>query len=205
MHRQPEERRQTVEAFKLTKYDKNFDAQYRYDGGDLGCQCTEARAVFKLWSPEAERIELSLYRDDTSGAYETLPLIQGEWGVWSQAVEGDLHGVYYDYAVWTHGVRQTTADPYAIACGCNGVRSMAADLSRTNPEGWADDCPPPAGADHLRAARQGLLLRSGRRGARPLPGEVQGVFLAGWARQSPGVHGAPEKPGGDPCPAAAHL
>ena len=138
-----------MEAFKLTKYDKNFDAQYRYDGGDLGCQCTEARAVFKLWSPEAERIELSLYRDDTSGAYETLPLIQGEWGVWSQAVEGDLHGVYYDYAVWTHGVRQTTADPYAIACGCNGVRSMAADLSRTNPEGWADDCPPPAQPEQI--------------------------------------------------------
>ena len=138
-----------MEAIKQTKYGEYFDELYRYDGGDLGCLCTGERAVFKLWSPEAQRVELSLYRDDVSGAYKVLPLARGDRGVWSAAVEGDLHGVYYDYAVWTDGVRRSTADPYAVACGRNGVRSMAADLSRTDPEGWAEDRAPAAQPEQI--------------------------------------------------------
>jgi len=125
------------------KYDKQFDAKYRYDGKDLGCVCSGGRTVFKLWSPEAERVELSLYRDDQAAAYEVRPLRRGERGVWSLAVDADLHGTFYDYAVWVDGARRTTADPCATACGCNGARSMAVDLSRTDPEGFADDVPPP--------------------------------------------------------------
>lgn len=196
-----------MEAMKQTAYDKRFDALYRYDGGDLGCLCGPGRTVFKLWSPEAQRVELSLYRDDVSGAYEVLPLSRGDRGVWQAAVEGNLHGTYYDYAVWTNGVCRSTADPYATACGRNGARSMVVDLSRTDPEGWDRDRPPrrPAGADHLRAARKGLLVRPGQRGARPVPGEIQGVLLAGRERPAPGVYGAPGRPGRNPRPAAAHV
>ena len=149
MRRQGEERRQIVEAMKQTAYDKGFDARYRYDGGDLGCLCGPGRTVFKLWSPEAQRVELSLYRDDTSGAYEVLPLERGDRGVWTAAVEENLHGTYYDYAVWSGGVRRTTADPYATACGRNGGRSMAVELSRTHPEGWDRDRPPAAQPEQI--------------------------------------------------------
>ena len=149
MRRQGEERRQIVEAMKQTAYDKGFDARYRYDGGDLGCLCGPGRTVFKLWSPEAQRVELSLYRDDTSGAYEVLPLSRGDRGVWQAAVEGNLHGTYYDYAVWTNGVCRSTADPYATACGRNGGRSMAVELSRTHPEGWDRDRPPAAQPEQI--------------------------------------------------------
>jgi type I pullulanase len=142
MRRQADERRQTVEAMKQTTYDRRFDALYRYDGRDLGCLCAEGRTVFKLWSPEAQRVELSLYRDGVSEAYEVLPLARGDRGVWQAAVDENLHGTYYDYAVWTNGVRRTTADPYAMACGRNGGRSMAVDLPRTRPEGWDSDRPP---------------------------------------------------------------
>ncbi|MCI9288194.1 MAG: type I pullulanase [Oscillospiraceae bacterium] len=127
---------------KQTTYDRRFDALYRYDGRDLGCLCAEGRTVFKLWSPEAQRVELSLYRDGVSEAYEVLPLARGDRGVWQAAVDENLHGTYYDYAVWTNGVRRTTADPYAMACGRNGGRSMAVDLPRTRPEGWDSDRPP---------------------------------------------------------------
>ncbi len=131
-----------MEAMKQTTYDRRFDALYRYDGRDLGCLCAEGRTVFKLWSPEAQRVELSLYRDGVSEAYEVLPLARGDRGVWQAAVDENLHGTYYDYAVWTNGVRRTTADPYAMACGRNGGRSMAVDLPRTRPEGWDSDRPP---------------------------------------------------------------
>ena len=138
-----------MESIKRTKYDAQFDEEYRYDGGDLGCVCTGGRTVFKLWSPEAERVELSLYESDSSEVRDVRPLSRGGRGVWSLTVDEDLHGVYYDYTLWVDGVRRTTADPYAAACGCNGARSMAADLARTNPEGFDRDCPPPAQPEQI--------------------------------------------------------
>ena len=138
-----------MESIRTTKFNKRFDEEYRYDGGDLGCACAGGRTVFKLWSPQAEQVELSLYRDDRGAAYQILPLERGERGVWALAVEADLHGTYYDYAVWVGGVRRVTADPYATACGRNGGRSMAADLSRTDPEGFSSDRPPPAQPEQI--------------------------------------------------------
>jgi len=138
-----------VEPIKRTKYDPQFDAEYRYDGADLGCVCSGGRTVFKVWSPEAERVEASLYRDGVSDAYRVCPLDRGNRGVWSLAVEEDLHGVFYDYSVWAGGRCARTADPYAVACGCNGERSMVADLSRTDPEGFGQDCPPPAQPEQI--------------------------------------------------------
>ena len=126
------------------RYDREFDRRYAYDGGDLGAAWGPERTVFKLWSPEAERVELSLYRDGAgSDAYDRRTLTPGERGVWSATVEGDLHGVYYDYEVTAGGRTARTADPYAVACGLNGARSMAADLSRTDPEGWREEQAPP--------------------------------------------------------------
>ncbi|MDE6280287.1 MAG: type I pullulanase, partial [Oscillospiraceae bacterium] len=132
-----------------TRYDREFDRRYAYDGCDLGAVCTPERTIFKLWSPEAVRVELFLYRDGVSDAYDRLALAPGERGVWTVSVEGDLHGVYYDYEVETASGTVRTADPYALACGCNGARSMAVDLSRTNPEGFERDCPPPAQPERI--------------------------------------------------------
>ena len=132
------------------RYDREFDRRYAYDGGDLGAVCSQARTVFKLWSPEAEQVELLLYRDGTGpDAYDRLQLAPGERGVWSATVEGDLHGVYYDYKVTAMGKTLHTADPYAVACSRNGARSMAADLSRTDPEGFDKDCPPPVPPENI--------------------------------------------------------
>ena len=130
-------------------YDKEFDHWYAYDGCDLGSICTPHRTVFKLWSPEAVRVELFLYQDDAGPAYDRRDLELGVRGVWSAAVEGDLHGVYYDYRVETAGGSLCTADPYAAACGRNGARSVAVDLSRTDPAGFEEDCPPPVQPENI--------------------------------------------------------
>ena len=123
---------------------KQYDLENSYSGDDLGAVCTGGGAVFRVWAPEAERVTLSLYHDGDSPACREIPLERQERGVWAVSVEGDLHGTYYDYEVEGAGRSVRTADPYATACGRNGVRSMAVDLSRTNPEGWEDDAPPPA-------------------------------------------------------------
>ena len=138
-----------MEGIKGIKYSKEYDAEYRYDGNDLGAVCADGRTVFKLWSPEAERIEVSFYADDVSNACAVHPLERGSRGVWSLALAEDLHGTFYDYQIWMDGRCIRTADPYATACGCNGVRSMVVDLSRTNPEGFAGDCPPPAQPEQI--------------------------------------------------------
>ena len=125
-----------------------FDEPFCFDGG-LGAACTPTHTTFRLWSPDAEQVTLSLYRDGVSPAYASLPLQPGEDGVWSLCLLGGLHGTYYDYQVTVDGATRATADPYAIACGCNGARSMALDLSRAAPEGFGEDVPPPLEAEQV--------------------------------------------------------
>ncbi|MFG6352276.1 MAG: type I pullulanase, partial [Oscillospiraceae bacterium] len=132
-----------MESTKAIDYGRPFDARFYYNGRDLGARWTPSRTIFKLWSPEAERVELSLYPDGVSAAGATLPLQQGDRGVWSLALDGDLHGVYYDYTVTMGGEARATADPYAAACCRNGARSMVIDLARAAPEGFERDVPPP--------------------------------------------------------------
>ncbi len=132
-----------------TRFDKEFDRRYTYEGCDLGCTCTPDRAVFKLWSPEASCVELFLYRDDSSDAFDRRLLALEDQGVWVCTLEGGFHGTYYDYEVTVEGHTARTADPYAAACGRNGVRSMAVDLSRTDPEGFEKDCAPPRQPENI--------------------------------------------------------
>ena len=65
-----------------------------------------------------------------------------EKGVWVYEAAQELHGMYYDYEVTIEGESRRTADPYAKACGINGRRSMAVNLSKTDPEGWEKDKAP---------------------------------------------------------------
>ena len=53
-----------------------------------------------------------------------------EKGVWSWESKEELHGVYYDYLITRNGEEVRSADPYAKACGVNGLRSMAVNLKK---------------------------------------------------------------------------
>lgn len=127
----------------LIHYSKDFDNQFRYDNKDLGAICSKEGTIFKVWCPLADRVELHLYRDGgDSKEFAAHEMIPGEKGTWSWKSEECLHGVYYDYTVTRGDEITRTADPYAVACGVNGVRSMAVDLSLTDPEGFAQDQAP---------------------------------------------------------------
>lgn len=133
------------------RYCKEFDTEYGYDGKDLGMVCNPLGTDFKLWAPFADRVELCLYEDgDRKTEYfRVLDMERQERGVWSGHLEGDLHGLYYDYRIWSAEKCVQTADPYAVGCGCNGYRSMVVDLERTDPEGFDKDAAPPRPVENI--------------------------------------------------------
>ena len=126
----------------LIKYNKAFDDDFRYDKKDLGAICSKEGTIFKVWCPLATKVELKLYADGQSEECEIKEMTPGERGTWFWQSDEDLHGTYYDYTVTRDDCVITTADPYAVACGCNGIRSMVVDLARTNPEGFENDKAP---------------------------------------------------------------
>lgn len=127
------------------KYTKKFDTQCAYDGHDLGSCYTREGTTFRLWSPQASAVTLRCYDcgDVGTPVVGTCPMHLGERGVWSCTIPGDLHGIYYDYELRYGEECVESADPYAVSCGCNGIRSMVVDLQRTNPEGFTEDVAPP--------------------------------------------------------------
>jgi len=124
-------------------YNKDFDNQFRYDEKDLGAICSKEGTIFKVWCPLADRIKLHLYRDGKDSLeFAEYEMIPGLRGVWCFQTEESLHGTYYDYTIVRGNEKTRTADPYAIACGVNGFRSMVVDLTQTDPEGFAQDKAP---------------------------------------------------------------
>ena len=138
-----------MKSEKYLLYNKEFDEKFRYDGKDLGAICSKEGTIFKVWSPLADRIELHLYRDGGSDEYTTKEMIPGEKGTWSWQSDENLHGTYYDYTVYRYGEVVRTADPYAVACGCNGVRSMVVDLRQTDPEGFSEEKSPAYSSENI--------------------------------------------------------
>ena len=63
---------------KLVFASEEIDAQFCYEGKDLGADCREGRTVFKVWRPLAERLCLRLYKDGTSPAYIEKEMERGE-------------------------------------------------------------------------------------------------------------------------------
>ncbi len=117
---------------------REFIEQYTYDGDDLGAVTAGDRTVFKIWAPTASAVSLNLFETGDGGeAYEVIPMVFGEKGVWSaEAACG--HGTYYTYTVTTAVGAQEAVDPYARTTGVNGDRGMVTDLRQTDPEGFRD-------------------------------------------------------------------
>lgn len=131
-----------VAEFKKFYESKEFNEKNLYEGTDLGVICQEDKTTFKLWSPVSDRVTLNLYEDGECSACRRVEMRQGEKGTWEYVAEGNCHGVYYDYTIECDGEVCQSADPWAKACNCNGGRSMAVDLKKTNPEGWELDHAP---------------------------------------------------------------
>lgn len=127
---------------------EEFEAEYTYDGDDLGYTYSKDKTSFRVWAPTAESVSLKRYESGTDGLddlIEEIPMTADVKGTWVCEVSGDLNGTYYMYAVTIDGTTSTATDPYARSTGLNGVRSMVLDLDSTDPEGWDDDTNPNAG------------------------------------------------------------
>jgi pullulanase len=115
-----------------------------YNGKDLGLTFTPKSATFKIWAPTATAAKLNLYKSDLGGtANRSIAMNKGENGVWYITVPENLKNSYYTFQVnigntWSEEV----VDPYAKACGTNGLRAQVIDLKETNPIGWAGDKSP---------------------------------------------------------------
>ncbi|MBQ8834619.1 MAG: type I pullulanase [Oscillospiraceae bacterium] len=123
---------------------EGFEAEYTYEGDDLGATWSAESTTFRVWAPTATKVAVKLYTtgsSNESGAalldtYEMTPDVNGTWVV---TVDGDLNGVYYIYAVTRSGATVEACDPYARTAGINGNRAMVIDLDSTDPEGWEKD------------------------------------------------------------------
>lgn len=135
--------KKTARQWKEIYTSLEFEEKYIYEGKDLGSFITEEDTFFRLWSPFAKGITLNLYREGSKGeAFERCEMKKGEKGVWEYRTERNLHGIYYDFTLQMEGSTVFSADPYARACGINGLRSMVVDLRQTDPVGWEEDKPP---------------------------------------------------------------
>ena len=111
----------------------------------LGAFCGEDGTLFRLWAPTAQQVTLRLYRTEK----QEFAMLPGENGVWEYELPENLDGTYYDYAVTAEGQTFETPDPYAKACGVNGVHGMVLDLRSTDPAGWQQDRAPAKTAEQI--------------------------------------------------------
>lgn len=120
-----------------------FEAEYTYDGDDLGATYSKESTTFKVWAPTAKAVEVQLYAtgsDETGAAIPDAYTMTGgsknDKGVWTVTVPGDLKGKYYTYKVTVNGETIEAVDPYARTTGVNGKRGMVIDLNSTDPAEW---------------------------------------------------------------------
>ena len=139
-----------------------FEAEYTYEGKDLGAVWTKEKTTFKVWAPTADKVQVKRYQSGTEGAddlIETLEMTKGDKGVWAAEKEGNLNGTYYTYHVSVDGSETEACDPYAKTTGVNGNRAMVIDMSATNPAGWAADRGPNQGMSYTDSVIYELHVR----------------------------------------------
>ncbi|MBQ7001328.1 MAG: type I pullulanase [Oscillospiraceae bacterium] len=139
-----------------------FEAEFTYEGDDLGAVWAADKTAFRLWAPTADSVTINLYEGGTAGEndlLEQLEMAPDVNGTWVAEKEGDLNGIYYTYEVDVDGKVRETVDPYARTTGVNGQRAMVIDLDATDPEGWENDVDPHAGSSITDAIIYELHVR----------------------------------------------
>ena len=141
---------------------EQFEAQYTYEGSDLGAVWSRDRTRFRVWAPTAIGVKVNLYKGGTPGVNdrtEQLMMRPDVCGTWVAERKGDLNGVYYTYEVAVDEDIREVCDPYARATGVNGQRAMVIDLKSTDPAGWQTDADPHAGKSITDAVIYELHVR----------------------------------------------
>ena len=127
---------------------ERFERFYTYDGNDLGVTYSPTETTFKVWSPISSFAKLNIYNVGApkslggSDAFRSYPMSYLPGGVWKVTIKNqDLKGKFYTYTFIHSSGEIETIDPYAKACGLNGVRGYIYDNKSTgadgaNPDGW---------------------------------------------------------------------
>jgi pullulanase len=115
-----------------------------YNGKDLGLVYSPAKSTFRIWSPVAEKVQLSFYKDGSGGtALATREMKKSVNGTWVYTEKGDLKNQFYTFRVMIGNEwKKEVPDPYAKAVGINGERAMVINLKESNPAGWEKDRSP---------------------------------------------------------------
>ena len=108
----------TAQQWKACYLEPAFQAQYTYQGKDLGAACSGKGTSFLLWSPFADKITLNLYRDGGEGEpFLQQPMAREEKGVWAFRTEKNLHGITmtmkYELTVKQNGPQTLMQKPAA--------------------------------------------------------------------------------------------
>ena len=95
------------------------------------------KTVFTLFAPnDAKKVVVRIYQEGLGGkALKTIKMTRTANEQWQTTVKGDLMGKFYTFDMG----KGECPGVFAKAVGVNGKRGAIIDLSKTNPEGWAED------------------------------------------------------------------
>lgn len=124
--------------------EEEFLAYPAYAGNDLGVTVSPSGTSFKLWSPKASEVRLSIYPTDRNTPPSmTIGMVKGTDGTWTASVPEKLYGHFYTFNVLQDGKwLGETPGVWALSTGTNGERAAIIDFAKTNPEGWETDKDP---------------------------------------------------------------
>lgn len=103
-----------------------FDRNYSASNTTLGADYEASATTFSVWAPTATSVKL--YLD-----HHIFMLYREKRGIWKRKIDGDWHGIAYDYEVIVNGEKTRVNDPYAKAMLANSARSVIIDLTKTDP------------------------------------------------------------------------
>ena len=120
----------------------DFDNYFSYDG-ELGALYEKEGTLLRVWTPTAKSVEVWIYAYDSfKGPSTKIEMVQKPKGIFEAYLPGDQHGTIYVYKILFLNNRESiSVDPYARATTVNGMKSVIADLNRTNPDGWGERLP----------------------------------------------------------------
>lgn len=109
-----------------------------YTNKELAAKYTKDYTIFRLWSPVASFVNVLLYENGDPSVEEKpkkFKMVEKN-GLWEVKIKGNLKGYFYTYEVKVFGQTNEVVDPYARACGVNGLRGAIVNLKETNPNGF---------------------------------------------------------------------
>ncbi len=111
----------------------------------LGAKYRPKNTRFGVWSPNAQQVNLVIYKDDTDNEQiaNIYNMKKDNNGIWRIKLKGNHKNKLYHYQVEREGEFYYVVDPYAKAVSVNGVKGVIVDLEDTNPPAWEDDQRPP--------------------------------------------------------------